>query len=183
MRAVPTSLRRIAYNGTLRSFTSRSANNRGTLLSLTTSSKRIGFYHQSSTAVIDNVRSAKNPIRYHSTAAIDDTEDELTDNVHNSVAMQFPNQHGFVNPQAGHVAAAEIRAANINGSSNSSAHVTDFENEPWRINLGRGNDNAWLMQPRIDSEWFTGVSPGSQMCPGKVVFLQSDRILFVRVSK
>lgn len=47
--------------------------------------------------------------------------------------------------------------------------------EPWRINLGRGNDNLWLMNPREDAEWFTGVSPGSTMCPGKYLRLRAQK--------
>lgn len=56
-----------------------------------------------------------------------------------------------------HALAAEYR--NLNDRS--------LVDEPWRINLGRGNDNVWLMQPRNASDWFTGVSPSNKLCPGK----------------
>jgi hypothetical protein len=55
---------------------------------------------------------------------------------------------------AGQAAAAEYRAKN--------AHM----DEPWMINLGRGNDNAWLMGRRDEQEWFTGLAPVKN-CPGK----------------
>jgi hypothetical protein len=35
----------------------------------------------------------------------------------------------------------------------------------WKINLHRGNDNAWLTGPRKAEEWFTGLAPNE--CPGK----------------
>jgi len=37
--------------------------------------------------------------------------------------------------------------------------------EAWMINLGRGDDNDWLSQPRDPKEWFTGKEP--RACPGK----------------
>lgn len=55
----------------------------------------------------------------------------------------------------GHAAAAQIRAKNVP------------QEEPWMINLGRGNDNAWLMGPRNEQEWFTGLAPADD-CPGKL---------------
>lgn len=63
----------------------------------------------------------------------------------------------------GHAVAAEYRAKNV-------------LEEPWRINLGRGNDNAWLMGPRDEQEWFTGVAPVND-CPGKLnwwIFLKRN---------
>lgn len=36
--------------------------------------------------------------------------------------------------------------------------------EAWMVNLGRKDDNAWLMGPR-EKEWFTGVPPSK--CPGR----------------
>jgi hypothetical protein len=54
---------------------------------------------------------------------------------------------------AGHAAAAKVRAK------------TTID-KPWMINLGRGNDNAWLMGPRNEEDWFTGLAP-AHGCPGK----------------
>ena len=42
-----------------------------------------------------------------------------------------------------------------------------FANEAWMINLGRGDNNRWLLGPRDPDEWFTGLKPSS--CPGKFV--------------
>lgn len=61
----------------------------------------------------------------------------------------------------GHAAAAEHRAKN--------ADAAVAVAEPWMINLGRGNNNAWLMGPRNEQEWFTGVAPVNG-CPGKRLF-------------
>ena len=40
-----------------------------------------------------------------------------------------------------------------------------FAKEAWMINLGRGDNNRWLLGPRDPDEWFTGLKPSS--CPGK----------------
>ena len=32
------------------------------------------------------------------------------------------------------------------------------------INLGRGNNDEWLLGPRDEDEWFTGLKPST--CPG-----------------
>lgn len=53
---------------------------------------------------------------------------------------------------AGHVSAMEQKAQK------------STIQEPWMVNLGRNNDDQWLLQPR-PSEWFTGVSPKAE-CPG-----------------
>jgi hypothetical protein len=63
--------------------------------------------------------------------------------------------HDLGYTHAGQAAAAEYRAKN--------AHI----DEPWMINLGRGNDNAWLMGRRDEQEWFTGLAPVKN-CPGKL---------------
>ena len=42
-----------------------------------------------------------------------------------------------------------------------------FANEAWMINLGRGDNNQWLLGPRDPDEWFTGLKPSS--CPGKFI--------------
>ena len=36
--------------------------------------------------------------------------------------------------------------------------------EAWMINLGRGNNDEWLLGPRDEDEWFTGLKPS--ICPG-----------------
>jgi hypothetical protein len=64
---------------------------------------------------------------------------------------------------SGQVAAAQQRAKLL---SQTSAAATTTTTEPWRINLGRGNnDNAWLTGPRPADDWFTGVAP-AHACPG-----------------
>jgi len=55
-------------------------------------------------------------------------------------------------------------AAEILASSNADMLVASYE-EAWMINLGRGNDHAWLNGPR-DDFWWTGVHP--RECPGKL---------------
>ena len=87
--------------------------------------------------------------RFKSTAASafsasDDDDDE--DNGSHDDKLVFRSE--------GHKLAAEYRADQHRA----------YE-EPWMINLGRGNDNAWLMGPRKDEEWFTGLAPRS--CPGR----------------
>jgi hypothetical protein len=37
--------------------------------------------------------------------------------------------------------------------------------ESWMINLGREDNNEWLLGPRDADEWFTGLKPS--ICPGK----------------
>ena len=37
--------------------------------------------------------------------------------------------------------------------------------EAWMANLGRGDNNKWLLGPRDPNEWFTGLKP--TLCPGK----------------
>jgi hypothetical protein len=37
--------------------------------------------------------------------------------------------------------------------------------EAWMINLGREDNNEWLLGPRDADEWFTGLKP--TICPGK----------------
>jgi len=36
--------------------------------------------------------------------------------------------------------------------------------EAWMINLGREDNNEWLLKPRDNDEWFTGLKP--EICPG-----------------
>lgn len=36
--------------------------------------------------------------------------------------------------------------------------------EAWKVNLGRGDNDAWLTGPRNADEWFTGRKPAE--CPG-----------------
>jgi len=42
--------------------------------------------------------------------------------------------------------------------------------EAWMVNLGRNQDNEWLLRPR-DSKWFTGLPPSE--CPGKCCMIKS----------
>lgn len=80
----------------------------------------------------------------------------------------------------GHAAAAEYRAKHqqqqqqvnstigtttVSAATTATAIATTLASESWRINVGRGNDNAWLMGPRNDQEWFTGIAP-NENCPG-----------------
>jgi hypothetical protein len=76
----------------------------------------------------------------------------------------------------GHAAAAEYRVQLQQQSTNddhdaatiAAATPPPAMNESWRINLGRGNDNAWLMGPRNEQEWFTGMAPLNE-CPGMFI--------------
>jgi hypothetical protein len=78
----------------------------------------------------------------------------------------------------GHSAAAEYRLKqqqqtnDTNGPPPPTATTATptAVSESWMINVGRGNDNAWLMGPRNDQEWFTGMAPIDQ-CPGNVCIL------------
>ena len=54
----------------------------------------------------------------------------------------------------------------VNAAAMSQRTSSDQPPEPWMINLGRNNDNEWLLNPRNPEEWFTGVAPMNQ-CPGK----------------
>jgi hypothetical protein len=72
-----------------------------------------------------------------------------------STMANYDSDEDFTSRYTGHKAAANLRATSGNN------HALQ---EPWMINLGRGNDNAWLMGPR-KSSWFTGTSPADG-CPG-----------------
>lgn len=52
----------------------------------------------------------------------------------------------------GHAEAAKVRS-------------THSHAEAWMVNLGRGDNNEWLLGPRDADEWFTGLKPSN--CPGK----------------
>ena len=58
------------------------------------------------------------------------------------------------NRARGHAEAATARA---------SSHLS--HDESWMINLGRNEDNEWLLGPRDPDVWFTGMKPS--ICPGK----------------
>lgn len=62
--------------------------------------------------------------------------------------------HNLDYAHSGHAAGADVRASNHSAKT-----------DPWKINLGRGTDNAWLMGPRNEHEWYTGVAPVNG-CPG-----------------
>lgn len=73
--------------------------------------------------------------RWKSTmAAYGDSDDEET----------FHKSHG-------HAEAAKVRSA-------------FSHEETWMVNLGRGDNNEWLLGPRDPDEWFTGLKP--TLCPG-----------------
>jgi hypothetical protein len=52
----------------------------------------------------------------------------------------------------GHAEAAKVRSAFA-------------REEAWMVNLGRDDNNEWLIGPRDPDEWFTGLKPSS--CPGE----------------
>jgi hypothetical protein len=133
------------------------------------------------------------PIRYKSTTATvsviddDDQPDEgicttnTTDTTTTNTALGWSHR--------GHAAAAEYR---LQQQQQENQHVVNTipttttlttttttttttptvasASESWRINLGRGTDNAWLMGSRKDDEWFTGIAP-SENCPGRVLYI------------
>jgi hypothetical protein len=45
------------------------------------------------------------------------------------------------------------------------ARMALSHDEAWMVNLGRGDNDAWLLGPRDEDEWFTGLKPA--ICPGK----------------
>lgn len=49
-------------------------------------------------------------------------------------------------------------------ASAAAMRVTSPVDDPWKINLHRGTDNAWLTGPRAAHDWFTGLPPKD--CPG-----------------
>jgi hypothetical protein len=55
------------------------------------------------------------------------------------------------NRSHGHREAAKVRSA-------------FSHEEAWMVNLGRGDNNEWLLGPRDPDEWFTGLKP--TLCPG-----------------
>ena len=84
--------------------------------------------------------------RWKSTAAafVDDSDSDPEDTIFDSRSKGFSD-------------AAKMRALR------SAGEVASSHEEAWMINLGRGEDNAWLTGPREDS-WWTGVHPRD--CPG-----------------
>jgi hypothetical protein len=60
------------------------------------------------------------------------------------------------NKSRGHAEAAAARAT---------SHLS--HDESWMINLGRGNNNEWLLGPRHADDWFTGLKP--TVCPGEYI--------------
>jgi hypothetical protein len=45
------------------------------------------------------------------------------------------------------------------------ARNTLSHDEAWMVNIGRHDNDAWLLGPRDEDEWFTGLKPS--ICPGK----------------
>jgi hypothetical protein len=127
------------------------------------------------------IRSADNSIsqvlhqkRWKSTAGVaaaeSDGEDEalygttiLKSSSKDTKSSSLPSSLDYAH--AGHSAGAEYRAKlSSQNMSDPSVSSPSSPAETWRINLGRGIDNAWLTGPR-NEEWFTGVTPGHG-CPG-----------------
>jgi hypothetical protein len=131
------------------------------------------------------------PIRNKSTTATvsviddDDQPDEgirATDTTSTTTTTTTNTPLGW--SYRGHAAAAEYRLQQQQQQENQ--HVVDTvptptstttttttvasASESWRINLGRGTDNAWLMGSRKDDEWFTGIAP-NENCPGRVLYI------------
>jgi hypothetical protein len=162
MGTVHTTLRQIGFKSSVRShcYSTGMLSNRRTLNPR--SKNVIGYYRQPCHFLIDKIHfSQTHPSRSKSTAAISDIDIDST------IQSLVPkNQHRMTAPipSGSQAIATEIRTKIIS-SSFDNGKVTS-NNEPWRINLGRGSDNDWLLTPRIDNEWFTGVSPGSHLCPG-----------------
>jgi len=84
-----------------------------------------------------------------------DTDDEMTRGV---------SFHRY----EGHASAA---ATLLSSTHSTTKHAYE---EPWMINLHRGNNNEWLSGPRNEKEWFTGLAPRD--CPGKGELLFWQRI-------
>jgi hypothetical protein len=103
--------------------------------------------------------------RYKSTvSAVEYDVDEVN-------RITTPNTLGL--SYLGHSAAAEYRLQQQQQQQNQDP-TQIVASEPWRINLGRGDDNAWLMGVRNDQEWFTGIAPADS-CPGTFVLFSPKR--------
>jgi hypothetical protein len=96
--------------------------------------------------------------RFKSSAPIASSTDSESDEDEGQFTRS-PASLGF--SHLGHAQAAQHRL-----TKNATATENGAVPESWMINLGRGNDNAWLTGPRNEQEWFTGVAPVNQ-CPGK----------------
>lgn len=60
-----------------------------------------------------------------------------------------------LNKSHGHAEAQKVRS-------------TFSHEEAWMVNLGRDDNNEWLLGPRDPDEWFTGAKP--TRCPGKHIY-------------
>lgn len=108
-----------------------------------------------------SIRGSRLADRFKSPAAVfSSISDEDFDDSHHDNRGKL-----VVDRTEGHKLAAEYRAE----SDVNQRHAYE---EPWMMNLGRGNDNAWLMGLRKDDEWFTGVAPRN--CPGKSLMLPTQ---------
>jgi hypothetical protein len=130
-----------------RKFTLASASDSGSLL-------RSSFFQQ----------------RFKSNAAslsVVDSDDE-DDDVGGRLATTPSTPSRLDYAHSGHIAAAQQRAKLLSQTTFAAASASASaaaSTESWRINLGRGNDNAWLTGPRPADDWFTGVAP-AKACPG-----------------
>ena len=130
-------------------------------LSKTSSVVRMPMMETSRFLNLDRLSDTSRHQRCKSTISVADYEtDESSPNVtSNTLGLSY----------MGHAAAAEYRAQQQQQQQDPQVNPSMLASESWRINLGRGNDNAWLMGPRKDKDWFTGIAP-NQNCPGKVVW-------------
>ncbi len=65
----------------------------------------------------------------------------------------------------GHSADEETFDKNHDHAEAAKVRSTFSHEEAWMLNLGRGDNNEWLLGPRDPDEWFTGLKPTS--CPGE----------------
>ena len=143
-------------------------------LSKTSSVVRMPMMETSRFLNLDRLSDTSRHQRCKSTISVADYEtDESSPNVtSNTLGLSY----------MGHAAAAEYRAQQQQQLQDPQVNPSMLASESWRINLGRGNDNAWLMGPRKDKDWFTGIAP-NQNCPGKVVWSCLTRVTLLRVGR
>ena len=147
MGTVHTTLRKIGFHGSRRSF----GGGRGPLPTFSSSfllgRSDIGTSGLSKNQLLLRFKSSRAAV------ATVDYEDLVDDEEQCNKSIIDGARYGSY---AGHAAAMEHRAIT----------TTTTTDEPWMINLGRSNDNEWLMRPRDPEVWFTGVAPTHQ-CPGE----------------
>ena len=166
MGTVHTTLRKIGLHGSRRAYggggsLSTSSSSSSSFLGLspwksaTNNSIKSGLSKNQLFVRFKSSRAAAATVNYE-----DSDDDEGYTNINNNPLIDGARYRSY----AGHAAAMEQRASTV--------ATTD---EPWMINLGRNNDNEWLMRPRDPEEWFTGVAPTHQ-CPGTFALLLAVRV-------